>query len=535
MWSLTITNPRSEPLQIKLVPGKMLLGRMETCDIVINDVAASRRHAEIFYDPLPELVTLKDLKSSNGTYVNRQLVTSLTRLQNDDVIRIGQTVMHLTKITNTPADQKGITGTRQFTRELVLEGVDEHPILLQELIEELNTVVDINSAFSRIIALIKRAMGVDVCRIIPAQDFGKVNMEDPDNLIVKAIRSSSVESSPLALAVPVLGSGKPLALIYLEKARPDAQPFDKRDMQLAVAISHQTALTMQRIELLEKTGKEEQVKQLLLRFVSPIEAEDILKDYLRTGKFPDLAEKKATVLFVEIADATGLAEKTGPKQFSAFLNTFYQYATQAVFKRGGMTKYLGDGMLAVFMEAKEGLGPEERAVSVAQEIIDFVKHANLPELDQACMVGVAINSGQAIVGYVGTQERAEFNVMGNLIKMTYRMQEYAFPNRIFVGASTAAAIHNKYPIHKAGSVTMRWSEQPIEVYEVTIAKTSPFVQTEEMKVGDKPAQVDQKVTRQLPVEEKMSAAFKAIAEKLEARGEFRRERSPRDEPKDHSE
>ena len=45
-----------------------------------------------------------------------------------------------------------------------------------------------------------------------------------------------------------------------------------------------------------------------------------------------------------------------------------------------------------------------------------------------------------MVGYVGAQERVEFNVLGNLIKITYRMQEYALPNRIFVGAATAQAI-----------------------------------------------------------------------------------------------
>ncbi len=111
-----------------------------------------------------------------------------------------------------------------------------------------------------------------------------------------------------------------------------------------------------------------------------------------------------------------------------------------------------------------------------------------------CVVGVAINTGKAMVGYVGTQERAEFNVMGNLIKMTYRMQEHALPNRIFVGASTAEAIHNKYLVQKAGSLMMIGSEQPIQVFEVSLVKTAPFVQEDN----------------------EMAAAFKAIAEKLKA-------------------
>jgi class 3 adenylate cyclase/pSer/pThr/pTyr-binding forkhead associated (FHA) protein len=500
MWSLTITNPRSEPLQIKLTPGKLVIGRMATSDIVINDVAASRRHAEIFFDSISELVAINDLKSSNGTYVNHQRITGFYRLQNGDVIRIGQTEMHLTKITNTVTDQKDISGTRLFTRELVLEAIDENPIPLNEITEKLNTVVDIDSAISLVIDLIKRTIGVDVCEIILAQNFNKINMENENNLMVRAIRNSSVEISPLALCVPVTSGEKPFALIYLEKIRPGAHPFDEREMQLVVGISHQTALTMQRIELLEKVRKEGQVKQLLLRFVSPIEAEGVLKDYLKTGNLPDLAEKKVTVLFVEIADSTGQAKRIGPKKFSLFLNSFYQYASQVVFKNGGMVKYLGDGVLAVFVETKENLNHEERAAIVAQEIIEFVKKADPSELDRACVVGVAINTGKAMVGYVGTQERAEFNVMGNLIKVTYRMQEYALPNRIFVGASTAEAIRNKYLVQKAGSLVMRGSEQPIQVYEVSFVKTVPFVQTEKEKEKDSD----------------MSAAFKGIAEKLKA-------------------
>jgi len=476
----------------------MMIGRVVTSDIVINDNAASRRHAEIYYDSMTELLGINDLKSSNGTYVNRQRISGFYRLHDGDVIRIGQTEMHLAKITETVAVQKNISGTTLLTRGMVLEAVDEHPIPLNEITEELNTVVDGASAARLVVEMIKRTMVVDVCEIILAVDFKKINMEDPDNLMVRTIRNSSIEASPLALCVPVIGGGKPYALIYMERNRPEANPFEKRELQLAVGISHQTALAMQRIELLEKIRKEGQARQLLLRFVSPIEAEDVLKEYLKTGNLPDLAEKMVTVLFAEIADSNGLAERIGPKKFSAYLNTFYQFATQTVFKNYGVARYLGDGLLAVFMEVKDKPGHEERAAMVACEIIDFIKRADPPEPDRAGVVGVAINTGKAMVGYVGAQERVEFNVLGNLIKITYRMQEYALPNRIFVGAATARAIHNKYQLEKAGSLSMKGSEQPVQAYALSLMKTAPFVPSD--KNTDMPA------------------AFKAIAEKLKALG-----------------
>jgi class 3 adenylate cyclase len=495
MWNLTITNPGSEPIQIKLKPGKMLIGRRVTSDIVVTDSAASRRHAEIYLDSISEMATITDLKSSNGTYVNHQRITGVYRLQNDDVIRIGQTVMHLTKIANEEADLQGISGTHLFNRELVLEAVDENPLLLYEITEKLNTVVDLESAIAQVIDLTKRAIGVDVCEIILARDFNTIKMDGSDNLSIKAIKNASVEATQLAMCVPIIGGGKPLGLIRLEKKRPGSRPFNKRDMQFAVAVSHQTALTIQRMELLVKIRTEQQVKQLLMRFVSPIEAEYGLKDFLKSGKLPDLTEKKVTVLFVEIADANGFAKRIGSNNFSTFLTAFYQNTTQVVFKKGGMVKYLGDGVLAVFMETQDKMAAEERAVRVALEIIEYVKRTHPGEPDKACIIGVAINSGKALVGYAGTQERAEFNVMGDLIKVTYRMQEYAQPNRVLVGPVTAEAIRNKYVVQRAGNLAMRGQEEPIPVFEVSLPKTAPFI----LKEDD------------------MSEAFKEIAEKLKAR------------------
>jgi len=498
MWSMTITSPKSKPLQLKLTSGKMMIGRVVTSDIVVNDNACSRRHAEIYYDPLTELLGINDLKSSNGTYVNRQRISGFYRLHDGDVIRIGQTEMHLSKISDSVAIQRDISGTSLLTRGMVLEAVEDHPIPLNEITEELNTVVDSASAIRLVVDMIKRTLGVDVCEIILALDFKKINMEDPDNLKVRSIRNSSIETSPLALCVPVIGGGKPYALIYMERNRPERRPFDKVELELAVGISHQTGLALQRIELLEKIRKEGQIKQLLLRFVSPIEAEDELKDYLKTGNLPALAEKTVSVLFAEIADSTGLVQRIGPQKFSAYLNTFYQFATQMVFKNSGVAKYLGDGLLAVFMEVKDKPGHEERAAMVACEIVDFIKRSDPPEPDRPAVVGVAINTGNAMVGYVGAQERAEFNVLGNLIKITYRMQEYALPNRIFVGAATAQAIHTKYLLEKAGSLSMKGSEQPIQAYALSFMKTSPFIPPD--KNSDMPA------------------AFKAIAEKLKTLG-----------------
>lgn len=494
MWFLKITSPKSKPLQIKLIPGKMVIGRMANSDIVVDDDAASRRHAEIFFDPLTEMLRINDLGSSNGTYVNRQKISGYYRLHDRDVIRIGQTEMQLADVDSPETFWKDVSGTSLLTREMVLEAVDEHPILLNELMEQLNTVVDVDSAASLLIDMIKRTMGVDVCELVLAHDFKKKKLENPDNVMARTIRKSTIETSPLALCVPVIGGGKPYALIYMERNHAGASPFDKRETQLAIGISHQTALTMQRIELLDKIRQEGQVKQLLLRFVSPVEAEGLLVDYFETGSLPDLVEKNVTVLFTEIADPGGLVEQRGSRKFSSYIKSAHQFVTQRVFKHGGIVKYLGDGILAFFMDVQDKLGHEERAAIVAREVIEYLKRTVPPEPDQPCEAGIAINTGKALVGYVGTQERVEFDVLGNLIKETCRIHEHVLPYHVLIGALTAEAIRNKYSVAKSDSLAMSWSEQPIQLHELSFKRTAPFVSSE--------------------VYNDMPAAFKAIAEKL---------------------
>jgi RNA polymerase subunit RPABC4/transcription elongation factor Spt4 len=67
--------------------GKTLVGRSPECQIFLDDVTVSRRHAEL--ERMGETFTIRDLGSLNGTYVNRRRIES-TVLQDDDEVQIGK-------------------------------------------------------------------------------------------------------------------------------------------------------------------------------------------------------------------------------------------------------------------------------------------------------------------------------------------------------------------------------------------------------------------------------------------------------------
>ena len=274
MWIVTIRAPSKRPVVYRIKPGKNTLGRKPDNDIVISDQSASRRHAEIFYQD--NILVIYDLKSTNGTFVNRERVKEPVVLRSGDQIRIGEQVASVTfRDDNSPAELiSALTNTRPLTRELLLESVDQHAVLLYEVASRLNTILDLKTAMQEVSKLLQVSMGADKCEVILASDFDRLGeLGFPTSIAKQAIEQRSVIILPdltaqlgmlqarahyflhirSVLCVPVISEGEVAALIYVYKTDPAARPFDENDVQLAVAISHQTALTIQRANLIERS------------------------------------------------------------------------------------------------------------------------------------------------------------------------------------------------------------------------------------------------------------------------------------------
>jgi diguanylate cyclase (GGDEF)-like protein len=279
MWVLTIRSPSSEPRDYVLKAGKNIVGRKPDNDIVIADESASRVHAEIHCHA--DLVVAVDLGSTNGTFVNRERLTQPHVLRPEDQIRIGQHVATIAFRDDNTASElvAAFSGTQPLTRDLLLESVDQHAVLLYEVASRLNTILDLDVALHEVSKLMRVSMGAEKSEVILAERFGQLaELGFPTSIAHQAIEQRSVvvlanipaqaaqtfgKSALLlgirsALCVPVMIGEEIAALIYVYKTDPASRPFDQHDVQLAVAISHQAALTIQRTRLLEKARALEQ-------------------------------------------------------------------------------------------------------------------------------------------------------------------------------------------------------------------------------------------------------------------------------------
>lgn len=487
MWILTIRSALDEPYEHILNPGRTTIGRKADNDITIPEESASRRHAELALNADGNTLVLRDLSSTNGTFLNRERLTQPRRLTTGDEIRIGQHVISIDQRETRPKPgaASSLPSTNPLTRDLLLESLDRHAVLLSEVAERLTTVLDLDTALREVSLLMRRSMGADKCEVILADRFSRLSeLGFPTSIAQMAIEQHSAVLVPnvaaqaegtvaqsaillrirSALCVPVLSGDEVVALIYVYKTGPLARPFDHRDLQLAVAISHQAALTIQRARLLRRVRKEQRIRELLLRFLAPTQADNLMQDYLKNGRLPEVTEQNLTALFVDIQDSTELAERLGAASFSQLLARYYQEMTQIVFDHGGlMHQYMGDGLLAIFgmFETAEA---EKRAVQSGLAMLQ--RQRNVEVGGEKVVVGVGVNSGPMMAGYLEIKDRIEFSVLGDTVNVCQRLQGLARPNRLLIGPATNHAVAGQFTIKLVGPTEVKGRTRPVDTYEV---------------------------------------------------------------------
>jgi len=487
MWLLTVRVPGKEPEKYTLKPGGNTIGRHPNNDIVIAEPSASRHHARIDYNRSTDTALLQDLSSTNGTYVNRRRLSFTYRLQHLDMIRIGSSTINVViRGTEEPID--AIKGPQKFTRERLLEALDHHTVLLYQISERLNTVMNLPECLEEVATLMKQAMGADKCKVILKEQFTELEeLGFPETIAQSAIhekssvvipdmsKSDAVSSSDSAamlqiksaLCVPIMSEDEVIGLIYMYKSMPDSRPFTHTDLQVAIAISHQASLTIQRVGLLNKVQQEQSLRQMFQRFVSPQEVDYVLRDYDLHGTLPGLRERKISVLFADITDSTGLAESMGAKRFGKLLNEYYLEITNIIFERGGVVRYLGDGVMSVFGMSDEDSEHNLSAVRAGTAILKHIKTLS-SEFDRPVNLRLSVKTGRAVVGYVGTSQRVEFTVLGDLVNVAHGMLQHAKPNRLLVGEETFNKTSDKFSISELDPIKVKGRKRPVKLYEVLL-------------------------------------------------------------------
>ncbi|HEX2755251.1 MAG TPA: adenylate/guanylate cyclase domain-containing protein [Candidatus Limnocylindrales bacterium] len=150
------------------------------------------------------------------------------------------------------------------------------------------------------------------------------------------------------------------------------------------------------------------------------------------------AEIECSLLFADIRGSTAMAERMSPAQFRERLDRFYATATAVVFDHdGGVDKFIGDELMALFYPLLSGDGHVARAIEAARALLLATGHAE--PLGPWLPVGAGVHTGPAWVGAVGDGSHTELTAVGDTVNVTARLAAAAGAGEILVTVAAAQA------------------------------------------------------------------------------------------------
>lgn len=175
--------------------------------------------------------------------------------------------------------------------------------------------------------------------------------------------------------------------------------------------------------------------------------------------------KYVTALFSDVRGFTAMSEKMSPEEVVEVLNIYLNLQEQIVRNWGGnVDKYVGDEIMAIF----EGKGQEISAVKAAIEIQRFCRALNWAreKLGKKQMsVGIGINSGDVIMGNMGSQEQMNYTVIGDNINLTARLCSAANAGQVVISKATADVVGKAVTLNKMEPVKVKGKEKPVDIFE----------------------------------------------------------------------
>jgi adenylate cyclase len=209
------------------------------------------------------------------------------------------------------------------------------------------------------------------------------------------------------------------------------------------------------------------LRDTISRYVSPQMCADILSNpsLLQLGG----ERRKVTVLFADIKGFTALSEKMEPEKVVEVLNAFFSEMVELVFQhQGALDKFLGDALMADFgvpVEIPEAASQAVACALAMQRRLQEMQAAGLTPIEG---IRIGINTGEAIVGNIGSDKRMDFTVIGDVVNVAARLQELTkeLEADTLVSEATFLEVEGKFNFQALPPVVLRGRREATRVYRL---------------------------------------------------------------------
>lgn len=521
---------------------EIVLGRSNDCDVILSTEEISRHHAKIFIRDGMYIIT--DLKSLNGTYVNRQRIVE-HKLKHLDEIWLGSKCRivfrddipkkdsktfqekdaheskyihqmehvreEIEEVRNTlfKISMEQAEPTIQKTKEVVTPSLDIKKLsrayrrldalykatqimgsahhLDSKLAEVLDLVIEVLGAERGFILLkdkttntlvtkVARAMGSGLEANSPSMGIAGKSAIDGEPVLMMD-RSADMEFGnresviarkiTSAMCVPLRIEDRILGSIYIDTIKKKAF-FDEGDLELFCSMANQIAFAIENAHLNLKMIEEERKRDNFRRFLPDIVVEQIISK----GSAIQLGgeKKKVTTMFCDIRGSSQMAERLSPQELLFLLNEHFTAMTEIIFTwNGTLDKYIGDEIMAIFGAPISTGDDTYSAVCASLDILRRNEELNVLRISEgkpAFQLGIGIETGEVIAGFIGSPKRMEYTVVGDRVNSAKRLCDMANPGTIVVGSGAWAELKGRVRGSPIGTFKVKNKEQFIVAYEV---------------------------------------------------------------------
>ena len=195
------------------------------------------------------------------------------------------------------------------------------------------------------------------------------------------------------------------------------------------------------------------------------------KQVARLQNNPDLlklgGEKRTcTFLFTDVRGFTNLSEKLSPEEVTQIMNKALTVQVECIQAHGGMVdKFIGDACMAIFNAPLDIDEHEKRAVACAQDMRTAMRMLQ-KELPEPIAIGIGVNTGEAVIGNMGSNNRFDYSAIGDAVNTAARLESATKEAGvdILIGESTAKKM--PYDLTLLAPIKVKGKAKALKVYTI---------------------------------------------------------------------
>jgi class 3 adenylate cyclase len=289
--------------------------------------------------------------------------------------------------------------------------------------------------------------------------------------------------SPLELPV-IMATAKDAGEDIVNAFKLGANDYITKPIDFPVALARiETQLSRKRAmeESRRLTAELERHNQFIRKTFGRYLSREVVESLLATPEGLQLGGEKRTITIMmsDLRGFSAMSEKLDPEQVVTLLNHYLGKMADIVTRYNGtIDEFIGDAILALFGAPIAREDDAERAVACAlemqlamQEVNEENRRNGFPELE----MGIALNTGECIVGNIGSQKRAKYGVVGSHVNLTGRIESYTVGGQILVSKSTVEAVGCELKLGDELHLGAKGFKEPVTVYDlVGIAGSRPL-------------------------------------------------------------